>query len=488
MENIASTLIVFALLLLASAFFSASETALTGASKVRLKSQEEQGDRAAARALRLVDEYDKTLSTLLIGNNVVNTLLASLATVFCSQLFAASGVGIATAAVTVLVLIFGEVTPKTYAGGHAESIIKRFSPIVLALKLLLSPASAALRALQRLMLPASQDSDPTVTEDELRVLFDQGVDEGVLEEDRSELLQKALEFDDITAEDVLTPRVNLAAVELHTPPQEVQQVFLQQHFTRLPVYIKDLDHIVGVVSQKDFFAALVTGAPTELSGLLQPCLYVPPKKHVAELMSELQHRRMHIAVVTDEYGGTSGIVTLEDIVEELVGEIWDEHEKVNVPLRHLWGDSWEMDGELEVQDLYEALCKDEPVPETDASTVAGLALEHLGHIPDPGESFVLGPLHFTVTQVSEQRIRQLQVSMHTEPPPEPPHNELRETLHARREELRDTLRERREEERAAREAAQPARETRRPGEARPGRGEEARRAARTADPANGGRG
>ena len=268
MDDIVGMLGIFVLLLMASAFFSASETALTGANRVRLKTQAEQGSRAARRALRLIDQYDKTLSTLLIGNNIVNTLLASLATVFCSKLFDASGVGIATIAVTVLVVIFGEVSPKTYAGGHSEATIKRFAPVVLALSAVFTPLTAALRCLQKLLLP-KKGSDPTVTEDELRVLFDQSVDEGVLEEDRSELLQNALSFDDIAAEDILTPRVNLAAVELHAGRDEVQEVFLQQHFTRLPVYEKDLDHIVGVVSQKDFFAAIVTGQSTELASLLQ---------------------------------------------------------------------------------------------------------------------------------------------------------------------------------------------------------------------------
>lgn len=433
MENMFATLLTFVLLLAASAFFSASETSLTGANRVRLKSQEEQGSRAAARALRLVDAYDKTLSTLLIGNNIVNTLLASLATVFCSQLFAASGVGVATVAVTVLVLIFGEVTPKTYAGSHAEETLKRFSPVLLLLKWLFTPLSAALHAVQRLMLPKNSAEDPTVTEDELRVLFDQGVDEGVLEEDRSELLQNALEFDDIVAEDILTPRVRLAAVELHAGAEEVQQVFLQQHFTRLPVFEKDLDNIVGVVNQKDFFVAKVTGGATSLSALMQPCLYVPPKKQISELMGELQHRHLHLAVVTDEYGGTRGIVTLEDILEQLVGDIWDEHELATSPLRLLGDDRWEVAGDLPVQELYETICEDDPVPETDATTVAGLALEHLGHIPQPGERFACGRLVFTVQQVKEQRITQLIAALRPPLPGQDATFSLPDRLRAQRE-------------------------------------------------------
>ncbi len=417
MDNIVGTLCIFVILLAASAFFSANETALTGANRVRLRNQEEQGSRSASRALKLIGEYDKTLSTLLIGNNIVNTLLASIATAFCSQLFPSGGVGIATAAVTVLVLVFGEVTPKVYAGAHAEATVKRFAPLVLALKFIFAPFSAALRGLQRLLVKDGE-AEPSVTEEELKVIFDQSVDEGVLEEERSELLQNALEFDDILAEEILTPRVDLAAVELRSSRDEVQQVFLEQHFSRLPVYEKDLDHIVGVVSQKDFFAAIVTGSYTDLAALCKPCLYIPPKKPISDLMAELQRSRVHVAVVTDEHGGTSGIVTLEDVLEQLVGEIWDEHDQVVSPLRPQGGERWEADGELSVYTLYETLCEDDPVPETEAATVAGLALQELGRIPEVGDSFTAGRLSFTVTALEGRRIRSLSVTVNEKADPD----------------------------------------------------------------------
>jgi len=406
-DSIPGMSFIFVLLLVGSAFFSASETALTGANRVRLKAQQEQGDKSADRALRLTEQYDKTLSTLLIGNNIVNTLLASLATIFCARLFSAGGVGIATAAVTVLVVIFGEVTPKTYAKNHSEAFIRVVSPVLLGLVVLLTPCSGLLHVIQRLLVPQKKEN-PTVTEQELKVLFDQSVDEGVLEEDRSELLQNALEFDDVCAEDILTPRVRLAAVEIHADRDEIQQVFLQQHFTRLPVYEKDLDHILGVVSQKDFFAAIVTGASCELVDLVQPCLYVPPRKKVAELLDELQHRRLHVAVVTDEYGGTQGIVTLEDILEQLVGEIWDEHDSVVSAINPVGENSWEVDGETAVEELFDILEADPP-EETDAVTVAGFALEQLEHIPAEGEKCIYGNLQFTVLHMEEKRIRTLLV-------------------------------------------------------------------------------
>lgn len=421
-DNTGSTLLIFLLLLACSAFFSSSETALTKANRVRLKSQEEQGNKAAGRALRLTDEYDRTLSTLLIGNNIVNTLLASLATIFCTKLFGGSdsAVGIATAAVTVLVVIFGEVAPKTYAGARPEVLARLVSGVILALQYLFYPLTSILKGIQKLVLPQEKEEAPTVTEDEFALLFDQSVDEGVLEEERSELLQNALAFDDIIVDDILTPRVNIVAVELHDTREEVTRIFLEQQFSRLPVYEKDLDHIVGVISQKDFFAAIVTGSYTDLQALMQPCLYVPTRKKIDELMTELRLRRTHVAIVTDEYGGTSGLVTLEDILEQLVGDIWDEHDQVTSPIRPLGGDRWEIAGDATIQALFETLCEDDDPPETDATTVAGLALEHLEHLPAPGESFICGRLELVVTQIEEKRIRQLHAIVH---PPRPTETE-----------------------------------------------------------------
>ncbi len=418
-DNIAGTLLIFLVLLVLSAFFSSSETALTKANRVRLKSQEEQGSKAAGRALRLAEEYDRTLSTLLIGNNIVNTLLASLATVFCTTLFGGSdsAVGIATAAVTVLVVIFGEVAPKTYAGAYPEPLARLVSGIILTLQYLFYPLTSLLKGIQKLVLPKKKEEEPTVTEDELMILFDQSVDEGVLEEERSELLQNALEFDDITVEEILTPRVNIAAVELHDDREEVTRVFLEQQYSRLPVYERDMDHIVGVISQKDFFAAIVTGSYTDLEELMQPCLYVPPRKKIDELMTELRQRRTHVAIVTDEYGGTAGLVTLEDILEQLVGDIWDEHDQVTSPVRPMGSSRWEVDGDAAITDLYETLLEDEEPPETDATTVAGFALEHLEHLPAVGERFREGRLDFVVTQIEGKRICQLQVTL-LEPEPE----------------------------------------------------------------------
>ncbi|MDD3429948.1 MAG: hemolysin family protein [Oscillospiraceae bacterium] len=411
MQSTLTTVLTFLLLFILSALFSAGETALTGANRIRLKTQSEQGDKSAARALRLIENYNTSLNTLLIGNNVVNTLTASIATVVCTKLFAAGGVGVATLLVTILIIVFGEVIPKSFANANSEKIIKAVSGPISFLKAVLRPVSAALEFLKKLILHSPSISDPSVTEEELRVIIEEIEDEGVIEEDQSALLQSALEFGDIVADEILTPRVDIFAVEKGADKEEILQMFLEQNFSRIPVYDKTIDNIIGVVNQKDFFAAVITNGDFSMETQLQKCLYIPPKKHIDELMTELQHKKLHMAIVTDQYGGTLGLVTLEDILEELVGEIWDEHEEVTSLILPVGENVYEVSGEMPVEELYEQLAENTPLPATDAATVAGFTLEVLGHIPQTGESFETPALRFTVAKVDEQRILKLHVTV-----------------------------------------------------------------------------
>lgn len=412
MSDIISTVLVFLALLSLSAIFSASETALTGANRIRLKNQSETGDKKAKRALKLIDNYDTTLDTLLVGNNIVNTLLASYATVVCTKLIKGSGaVGVATAAVTVLVVIFGEVIPKSFANSRSEAVSKVIAAPINAVKVLFTPVSFALEGLKKLVIPKKK-KEASVTEDELKVIIEEIEDEGVIEEEQSELLQSALEFSDITVDEIITPRVDIFGVEETATQQEILDMFLEQRFSRLPVFKKSVDNIIGVINQKDYFAEVLTHGTADLKKLMQPCVYVPPKKHIDRLMSELQRKKLHMAVVTDQYGGTLGIVTLEDILEELVGEIWDEHDEVTYMLLPLGENRYEVSGEMTVEELFESLAPDEKVPETDAASVAGFALEMFGHIPEPGEKFEYGPFEMEIAKVDELRIIKLIVTVH----------------------------------------------------------------------------
>ena len=408
MENYLLSALFFVLLLL-SAFFSASETALTGANRLRLRAQSEQPHaKSAKRALLLIEKYDKTLAALLVGNNIVNISAATVSTVVFTSLVGPQGIGLATAFTTVIVIVFGEVLPKSIANDHSESFLKAASLPLQFVATLFTPFVFLLTVLKKAARRNSTGQDPSITEDELKLMIEEIEDEGVIEEDRSELLQSALEFNDITVQEILTPRVDIFALEEGCDKQVVLDMFLQQKFTRVPIYRGKIDNIIGVINQKDFYAAVIQNTFTTVHELLQPCLYVPPKKKISELMTQLQRTKLHIAVVTDQYGGTLGIVTLEDILEQLVGEIWDEHDEVVELINPLGDGSYEVSGELEIEDLYDALAPDAAYPDVGSASLAGYALEVFGHIPEVGEMFEDAQFVYTVTQVQDQRIVKLQ--------------------------------------------------------------------------------
>ena len=417
MDNLYSTGVVIIILLALSAFFSATETALTGANRVRLKTQAEAGDGKAKKAIVLINNYNSTLSTLLIGNNIVNTSMTALATAFSISLFNGSEAAVAgsTALITVLIIIFGEVIPKGYASMQSETVSK-FSAFPLSLcKTLLFPVVIILEQIKKVLLPSNTNTNPSVTEDELKVIIEEIEDEGVIEEDQSELLQSALEFSDISVDEILTPRVDIYAVPDTATQDEIVALFIEQRFSRLPVYKGNFDNIIGVLNQKDYFSRILMGEKPDISSGMQKCLYVPPKRKINDLMADLQRQKLHMAIVTDEHGGTLGIVTLEDILEELVGEIWDEHDEITYMILPISPDKYEISGEILIEDLFETIDEDLKYDDTPSATVAGLALELLGRIPESGETFEFSGYEFEITKVDDQRIVKLTVEKINKP-------------------------------------------------------------------------
>ena len=407
-----STLIFTALLVALSAFFSASETALTAANRVRLKTQVEAGDKKAKKALMLINDYHSTLSTLLIGNNIANTLTASLATAFCIEVFEGAsdtGVAISTFVVTILIIIFGEVVPKGFASIRSEQMSKFAASPLLTLKYVFKPLVYILEMIKKVLLPSQDENNPSVTEDELKVIIEEIEGEGVIEEDQSELLQSAIDFSDITVDEILTHRVDIFAIEENTTKEEIIKAFIEQRFSRIPVYKGTIDNITGVLNQKDFFAKVLMGEnPTAVENM-QKCLYVPPKKKINGLMAELQKNKLHMAIITDEHGGTIGIVTLEDILEELVGEIWDEHDEVENPIVAISSERYEASADTDLEELFETLDITLKNTNFQSTTLAGMALEILGKIPEKGESFTYKQYLFKIMEVDEKRIIKLQI-------------------------------------------------------------------------------
>ena len=410
MDSYRSTILVMGILLVLSASFSASETALTAANKIRLKNQAEEGDKNAEGALKVISKYDSALSALLISNNVVNILSSSLATALCLELFGSNGVGIATAATTVLIIIFGEVLPKSFANDNSEKLMKLVQKPLQVIILILTPVIKVLEFLKKVLSGRlKKDNTPSVTERELMSIIDEIEGEGVLQQDEAELVQSAIEFNDISAGEVLTPRVDICAFDRNRTKQEILNLFLENNFSRMPVFENSIDKIVGFVNQKDFFAAMLQNEEFPIESVMKPCLYVPPRKKIIDIMHTLQKNKMHMAVVTDEYGGTLGILTLEDILEQLVGDIWDEHDEETQFITRIDDLNYEVLGEISMNDLYEQILDTKSHNIKGYLTLSGYLMDKLNRIPQNGDAFEDAYIHYTVTKVDDNRIKLVNV-------------------------------------------------------------------------------
>ncbi|MCI2047377.1 MAG: hemolysin family protein [Faecalibacterium sp.] len=410
-------LVALIFLIVLSAFFSASETAYSSLNDIRLKSRADAGDSQAARVLALSQKFDSLLSTILIGNNVVNIAAASVGTVFFSRLLGAQyGPTLSTIVLTVVVLIFGEITPKGLAKEMPETFAIAFAPVLQALVIVFTPLNFCFTKWKNFLARHfhSAESD-TITEGELITMVSEAESDGELSGRESELIRSAIEFDDVEVEDVLTPRVDVVAVADTTALDEVADVFAESGFSRLPVYHENIDNIIGVVHEKDYFTAR-RGGETTLSELVTPTLYTTSTTQISALLRTLREGRHHMAVVVDEYGGTEGIVTLEDILEELVGEIWDEHDDVTEDFRRQSDGSWLVSGSAGVDDLLEKLSIDEVC---DAVSVSGLVQEKLDRLPKTGDRFRLGHYCGTVTRAAHRRVLEVRLERAESPATEP---------------------------------------------------------------------
>ena len=416
MDDGSLTLLVALVILVAfSAFFSASETAFSSLNQIRLKSRAEDGDPSAARVLAMSEQYDKLLSTILIGNNIVNIAAASIGTVLFTRLLDPQrGATVSTIVLTIVVLIFGEVTPKSLAKEMPERVATAVSPFLSLLMLLLSPLTWLFTQWKKLLghFIHSGEAD-TITEGELMTMVSEAESVGELTARESHLIRSAIEFDVVEVEEILTPRVDVVAVEDTTSLEELAQTFAESGYSRLPVYHDNIDNIIGVVHEKDFYLAKLKKAAT-VEELVVPTLYTTGTTQISQLLRTLREQHHHMAVVVDEYGGTEGIITLEDILEELVGEIWDEHDEATEDFRQQSDGSWLVAGSASVDDLFETL--DLPEDEDiDSNTVNGLVQEKTRHLPKVGDHFTLDHFEGVVTRTARRRVTEVRLS----PIPEP---------------------------------------------------------------------
>ena len=406
---------IIVILLVLSALFSASETALSSVNKVRLRSYADDGNKRAKMAIKLTDNFDKTLTTILIGNNVVNLASTTVATVMISTRFGAKYVPVSTAVMTVLVIIFGEIIPKNIASEFSETVSMFISYPLYGLLTVLTPLVWLLIKLKNIVIKlcgGSNDS-PTMTEEELKYIIDEIEDEGVLDENESDLVKSALEFSDITISEILIPRVNISAVEIDQPLEEIKDVFITSHFSRLPVYEKTIDSIVGIIHEKNFFDMYLNGR-RDIREIIQKPLYIFELTPISDIMQQMQRAKTHMAVVVDQYGGTQGIVTMEDIIEELVGEIYDETDEEDTSIVRIGENEYEVSADLSVRDFLDNIGLDPDEIETDCNSVGGLVMENLDHIPEPDEELDCGRFHIKVLTVDEQRIERVRITVNPE--------------------------------------------------------------------------
>lgn len=392
-----------------SAYFSATETAFTSLNRIRLKTRADDGDKRAARTLALAADFDRLLSTLLIGNNIVNNVATTIGAVLFIQLIGpGKGPTVSATVLTVVILIFGEVTPKSLAKERPEAWAIVATPLLRVMAVLLTPVNFLFTQWKKLLrvLLRHQDDDG-ITEEELMGMVDQAETGGSLDQHESDLIRNAIEFNDMEVSEILTPRVDLEALADTATMEEAAAMYADSGFSRLPIYHDSIDNIIGVLHEKDFYAAYCRGVK-RLSELKGSVLYTTETARISDLLRQLQQNKVHMAVVVDEYGGTQGIVTMEDIMEELVGEIWDEHDEVVEEFRKQSDGSYLVACSADLDDLYD-LFDMKPGQEYDASTVSGWVMEEIGRVPDVGDRFQADGLDVCVTRVEHRRVMEIRV-------------------------------------------------------------------------------
>ena len=402
-------LVIVIICIILSGYFSATETAFTAINKIRLRAKAEDGDKGAKRVLKLADKYDRLLTTILIGNNVVNILASSLFTLLLIDLIPDSGLAttLSTVILTVVVLIFGEITPKALAKEFPEGFARFSAPAIGAFSWILFPVTFLFGLWEKLMLKIfKHKEDNTITDDELKIMVEEAEHEGGINAQESDLIRSAIEFNDLEAKDILVPRVDVEAIDCDTPLEEVDKIFLETRYSRLPVYKDSIDNIIGILHEKDFIKQRADNG-FSLEKAAKPTVFVVSTTKISAVLQQLQKSKSHMAVVSGEFGDTVGIITMEDILEELVGEIWDEHDEVLSDITQISDTEYKVLGSTTVNDLCEYF--NLGTVDSESATVGGWVIDMLGKVPDMGDELTYGNLQITVAKTEFRRITELKV-------------------------------------------------------------------------------
>ena len=405
-------LLAIIILIMLSAYFSASEMAFTSVNKIRLMNMEANGNKRAGAVLRATENFDKLLSTVLVGNNIVNITSASIATLFFNSLIKSANLAttVSTVVMTVVVLIFGEITPKLFAKEKPEACAMLFYPFLRLLMIVLTPINLIFSGWKWMLRKLFKfEKTSTITEGELLTIVETAENEGELQEHESQLIRSAIEFEDLDVKDIMIPRVNVIAVEENADMESVYDKFVQHGFSRMPVYAENIDAVVGIIHEKDFYALLHDGGK-DIKSIIQSSVCVSSSMKISTVLRMLQKAKVHMAIVVDEFGGTEGIVTLEDILEELVGEIYDEHDEIEILFKKVDDKTFIVSGDENVEDMYEKLDLSAP-DDIESTTVSGYITELMDKIPQTGEKLTLKDIEIEVTKASAKHVQEVKVTL-----------------------------------------------------------------------------
>ena len=412
MGDIAPLLLAIVVLLLLSGFFSSMETAYSCVNKLKLKTMIANGNTKAEKVYKLAENYDSLISTILVGNNIVNITTTSLAGLLFAAIILNTSLAatVSTIVTTVAVLIFGEITPKMMAKVYPDKFAMAGYPLLKLFTYILWPINMVFTGYKFILSKIFKlKNEEVVTEDEIITMVEEAREDGTLKQDESKLIRSVIDFDDLEAGDILIPRVNIEAVEADTSFDEIKEIFRTTGFSRLPVYKETIDSIIGILHEKDFFFAYLNG-DKDLGNALHEVTYTTEHVKIGTLLKQLQSKKTHMAIVLDEYGGTLGIITLEDILEELVGEIWDEHDSEVNYFTKLSEDTSIVNAEADLSDFFNYYGIDVDEYEYDANTLSGWVIEQLGEIPHEGEKFRFENLSIEIVRATEKKVLQVKVT------------------------------------------------------------------------------
>ncbi len=418
MDTTGSYIIGILVLLLFSAFFSASEIAYTSVNVLRLKKSAESGGKWAQLAMRVHDKYENALTTILIGNNLVNNAASSLATLIAITVFGEGATGIAGILITVLLLMFGEITPKTIAKHNSDKFVLIAAAPLWVMMLILSPVIVLINRFLQLTSrlwsgkgTEEEEAQPTITEQEFQQILEVVEDEGVIDEDTTQLMQSAMDFDDITVGQMLTPRIEMAAFDIDDGNEDLLKLILETQYSRIPVYEETIDQIIGILPSNHFLREMDLNGTADIRSLLVKPVFLHKTMRLDDAMQRLRVARTFMAVVTDEYGGTLGIVTMEDLLEQLVGDIWDETDDIVEECSKVSDDTYACAGTMSIHEFFDEIDYEDKDFESAYTTLGGWAIEMLDAQPEAGKSFVYDRLTVTVTKMDKMRVDRLTVKV-----------------------------------------------------------------------------